>query len=153
MKSCKPGVFYPFPKSLLRYLLFLLVLVCLFGCKLPLEDFVGELGALPIHIELDSFLLAWEAEEPRIPELQSATKHFNIYYREPDQKKWNYIKSTSGFRLLITVSAVELGGYGTYELGVSEVLNNGRELDIHSSTDFSAKPAGGWYLVLTPPKE
>ncbi|WP_143305763.1 hypothetical protein [Marispirochaeta aestuarii] len=153
MKSCKPGGFYNFPDGLLRYLLFFFALIYLSGCKLPLEDFFGEMGALPVHLERDSFMLAWEAEEPRIPDLPSSIEHFNIYYRNPDQEKWNYIKSTSGFKLCITLSAVELGGYGTYELGVSEVLNNGRELDIHSSTDFSAKPAGGWYLVLTQPKE
>ncbi|WP_319477608.1 hypothetical protein [Marispirochaeta aestuarii] len=112
---------------------------------------MGTSGLSPIYIARDSFLIGWEAEKPQIDELPSSVSHFNIYYRKLFQKKWILLKSTCGFRLSTTISVADLGGYDSYELGVAEVLNNGKIMEIHSSSDTSARPAGGWYLVISPP--
>ena len=139
-------------KGLNKTLFLSILLVFLIaGCELSLDFLYDEIGATPVIIARDSFLLGWEAEDPDIPDLPSALHHFNIYTRELHSKRWILLKETAGFKLMTTLSVVEMGGYGSYELGIAEVLNNGTVEEIHSSMDFDARPAGGWYLIATEP--
>lgn len=115
------------------------------GCRNMLQ----QTGPLPIVVTRDFFLIAWDANEPSRPELPSSVSHFNIYYRELFSKRWILLDSTEGTsRRSTTISAGELVGNGRFEIGVQQAFCNGRTSEIHGSTDFSAKPAGGWYVLL-----
>lgn len=116
------------------------------GCSF----FFKSVGPLPIEIKSESFILAWEAEKVLIPDIPTAIKEFNIYYRKLNSEKWKLLKTVSKDSLQTTVSIFELSGYGDYEFGVQQVYNNEASSIIHKSTDFSAKPRGGWYLVVSP---
>ncbi|WP_319562183.1 hypothetical protein [Marispirochaeta sp.] len=151
MKIAVQSLLYRLLPLCYRYSLIVLTLALWTGCKLPLDFLADDSGPAPIYISRDSFMLAWEAEEPLIAELPSSVHHFNIYYRKLHEKKWRPLKSTGVFKVCSTISVMEMDGYGSYEIGIAEVLNNGTVREIHKSTDFTAKPAGGWYLIITEP--
>lgn len=114
------------------------------GCRNMLQ----QVGPVPIIITRDSFLIAWDAKGTDQPELPSAISHYNIYYRELYGKKWIFLNTTLKAGRTTTISVHELGGGSEYEIGVQQVFRNGRTSVIHGSTDFYAKPAGGWYVLL-----
>lgn len=106
-------------------------------------------GPVPITVSRDTFNLSWDADTATIPDLPSSTDHFNLYYRELNAKRWLFLKTTSDNRCMTTLSAAAFDGNNSYELGVQQVYKNGRSSEIHGSTDFDARPAGGWYLLLS----
>ncbi len=122
-----------------------------FGCDLFLDSLYDDIGATPVVIGRDAFALAWEAEEPAIPELPSAVNHYNLYARTLFSKEWELIQETDGFTQKTFLSVGRLGGSGSYELGIAEVLNDGTIGEVHSSLDFDARPVGGWYLKAVSP--
>ena len=124
----------------------LLFIINTLSCELSLDSLYDDIGATPVVIARDSFALAWEAEEPAIPELPSAVNHYNIYARTLFSKQWEFIKETDGFTQKISLSVGRIGGFGSYELGIAAVLNDGTIGEVHSSMDYDARPVGGWYL-------
>jgi len=124
-----------------------LVLLTGSGCSFFLQDS----GPVPITVSTSSFFIAWDADGESLIDLPSSTDYFKLYYRELFAKDWIFLKSTMGNRSMVTVTVAELEGNGNYEFGIEQVYNNGRSSEIHGSTDFSAKPAGGWYLIVSNP--
>lgn len=132
-----------------KIILFSLTLVLMInsGCSF----FLQNSGPMPITVSMSSFLIAWDAEDESLGDLPSSTSYYNLYYRELFSKDWILLKSTMGNRTMVTVTVSELDGNGNYEFGIEQVYRNGRTSEIHGSTDFSAKPAGGWYLIVETP--
>ena len=127
-------------------LLITLIISVYSGCSFFLKDS----GPVPITVYTASFLIAWDAEEESLNNLPSSTSHFNLFYRELFAKDWILLKSTEEENeKMITVNVSELEGIGNYEFGIEQVYRNGRTSEIHGSTDFTAKPAGGWYLIVS----
>ena len=136
----------PLVKFFFRFTI-ILILTINSGCTF----FFKNSGPLPIAVSTSSFLLAWDVDNESLTDLPSSTRYFNIYYRELFAKDWILLKSTNGNISSITVNDHEIEGSGNYEIGVEQVYKSGRTSEIHGSTDFSAKPAGGWYIVVSNP--
>lgn len=109
---------------------------------------VKSIGPVPIVVNKDSFLLVWNAEQSGIPDLPSSITGFELYYRGFGSSEWNQLRSIHRYNLRAFISVSDLDGYGSYEIGIRQVYKNGRTSDMHKSTDFNAKPTGGWYLVI-----
>jgi len=129
------------------YILLITLIISVYsGCSF----FLQNSEPIPITVSTSSFLIAWDAEEESLNNLPSSTSHFNLYYRELFAKDWILLKSTEeDNEKMITVNVSELEGSGNYEFGIEQVYRNGRTSEIHGSTDFTAKPAGGWYLIVS----
>lgn len=115
------------------------------GCSF----FFQNSGPVPITVSTSTFFIVWNSEEESLSDLPSSTDYFKLYYRELFAKDWILLKSTRGKQSRVMVSVFELEGNGNYEFGIEQVYRNGRSSEIHGSTDFSAKPAGGWYLNVS----
>jgi hypothetical protein len=122
-----------------------IVLMICSGCSFLLQSS----GPVPITVSSNYFLISWDAEEEILSELPSSTSYFNLYYRKLFAKDWIFLKSTYGNKNIVTVNVSELRGNDSYEFGIEQVYKNGRTSEIHGSTDFTAKPAGGWYLIVS----
>ncbi|TVR34716.1 MAG: hypothetical protein EA404_02075 [Spirochaetaceae bacterium] len=119
------------------------------GCPKPFGA-LGKTGPLQIAVQQEYLTLAWDHTPARIPETASAVMYFRLYYRE---------HGTRGRTMLAEVRAREAPTFmigadavlgtrqsGKYDFGVSSVTRSGNESAVHWSTDFEARPHGGWYL-------
>lgn len=128
----------PIPQLSVFFLLVLWV-IPLSGCSALL----GFGSALAItHVE-DTLQLAWDAEQGGIAGTPSATASFNVYYRRLGTLTWIFLQATGNSIPAATISRI---GYGKYEFAVETVSNDGKISAKHTSMDYSAWPAGGWYL-------
>ena len=130
------------PVSRIRVFLYIAAALVLSGCPLPLSS---SGGPLPYQYNKDALILAWDAEQTGIEGTLSATSHFDVYYRPYGKPVWIFIKSTPDFRNSISIMHDEVGD-GDFEFAVQAVYNSERTSDMHGSSDFSAWPAGGWYI-------
>lgn len=133
-------------KAITGFLLVILSGLALTGCRNPHGQTI--IGAVPIIVSNDTFFIGWDSQEPSIASLPSSINSFNLYYRELYGRDWIYLKTTRHYTDFIVLSSQDFAGDGEYEIGIEEVYFNGEKSTIHKSTDFSASPAGGWYLVL-----
>lgn len=124
------------------------------GCPKPFGA-LGKTGPLQFSVEQEHLTLAWDHTPARIAGTAAAVTHFRLYYRE---------HGTRGRTMLAEVRAREAPTFmigadavmgtrqsGKYDFGVSSVTAAGRESEIHWSTDFEARPNGGWYLKWSRP--
>jgi hypothetical protein len=114
-------------------------LITLVGCALA----TSPKGPLLIKYSQDTLVLAWDDEQDGIQGSPSTVAYFNIYFRSLGTMDWNYLSSTPDSNASVTIRRI---GDGKYEFAVQSVMNNGTKSELHSSAEFSASPAGGWYL-------
>ena len=76
------------------------------GCKPIFKDS----GPVSIKITSTTFTLAWDAEEPPLPNTPSATDYFKVYYREVNEKKWKLLRTTEDYSPQAMVFVDELKG-------------------------------------------
>ena len=127
-----------------RILLVIVVTVALMsltGCGFLLT----ASGPSPITVVGDLLSLSWDADQTSIPDTPSATAYFDLYYRRLGTLSWTHIHQTPDFRTAATILRGSLPP-GNYEFAVQAVYHNGRTSELHTSTDFTAWPPGGWYV-------
>ena len=108
--------------------------LCLQTCSLP------EAPAAPLRITAQTLTLAWDP-----PEAWGAmVRKYSLYFRQMNGSTWSKLGTSTS--TAFEVSQKSVGGNGTYVFGVSAILPDGSESPMHSSLDFSANPAGGWYV-------
>jgi len=138
-------------KTIIRYMLKCMMVI--FSTLLLLSscsNIFGNIGPLAVPIVTNSFILSWESGNSTLPGISSATEYFNIFYRDLYSKRTIFLEKTPDAECTKTFEVSELIGSGKYELGVQYVCKNGKTSEIHWSTDFDAKPAGGWYISINP---
>ena len=110
------------------------------SCRLPTS------GSAPIEVHSESITLHWQ---PADAAQVSSIIAYRVSYRLHPAGGWVQIAevpSSSAPELRVDHS---LPGDGTFDFGVSAIGPSGVESALHISTDPSADPAGGWYLVWT----
>jgi hypothetical protein len=117
---------------------FVLILV-LHGCGFP------KTGAAPIQVSSNSLDLEWDPPVDPGVLLPGQVLRYRVYSRHLDEGSWKYLKETAG-KTFVSITNAEVGGDGTYAFGVRSVSPDGVESPLHTSLDFSADPAGGWYV-------
>ena len=107
-------------------------------------------GPTPIVVRSESIELSWDATQPTTLGLSPAVDHYRVYYRTYATLEWVYLKPTSANETTTTITRPDLD-VGSYEFAVQEVYGDGTRSAIHGSSDFTAWPPGGWYLVWHEP--
>lgn len=123
-----------------------LSVLALGGCRWLLQ----EAGPVPIVVRSESVGLSWDPRDQTVPDLSSSVDHYRVYYRPYGTAQWVFLNATSGTETSTSITRGALD-FGTYEFGVREVYRNGSHSAIHGSSDFTAWPPGGWYLVWQEP--
>jgi hypothetical protein len=90
--------------------------------------------------------IAWDVSTSSIGGGRSPVSHYDLYCRQLGTGQWRFLKQQSGSEPHATISFAHMGE-GSYEIGIQEVHKDGNRSELHTSTDFSAWPPGGWYLV------
>lgn len=138
-----------FPAALLLGLALLLS-----GCPKPF-GFMKTSGPIEISLQQADLTLAWDHSGSSIPQSQSAITRYRLYFRELGDRHASMaaeVRAGENPTFMISADAV-LGSRlsGKYEFGVSSVTRSGDESPIHWSTDYSARPRGGWYVHWSKP--
>ncbi len=132
----------------------IIVLATLAGCIPPFSA-DGDIGALNIPINQAHVTIAWDHTPGRIPGNKSEITHFRLYVRDRRSGSWEQVaqvRARDNPTFLVSADAV-LGSRQKREIvfGVSSLNRRGSESSIHSSTDYEARPHGGWYVTWTRP--
>ncbi|MBN2656306.1 MAG: hypothetical protein JXR86_04540 [Spirochaetales bacterium] len=71
---------------------------------------------------------------------------YNLYFKIHGSPLWRSLDTVYNGtpRFSLSISRI---GEGSWDFGVSAVDSEGYESEIHSSLDYSADPAAGWYLT------
>lgn len=123
-----------------------LIVICLSSlvissCRLPMS------GSFPIRVTAESIDLAWDAppQQAAIPGTEVAI--YYVYFRKHGAGGWRLFTQVPAARNpSVTLSRLDFGE-GAYDFAVSAANLQGGESRLHSSTDASADPSGGWYLI------
>ena len=112
-------------------------------------------GPLQLKVNEADIRLAWDHSPGRKPETMASITHFRLYFRERGTRDWTRIaeiRARENPVFMVSADAV-LGSRSSrkVEFGVSSINNGGNESKIHASTDFEARPHGGWYVHWTKP--
>ena len=130
------------------------VSLVLSGCPKPFGP-VRSTGPLEIRLQQENLTLAWDHSGSAIPHSQSAVDRYRLYFREQGSRLATMVAEVrSPQNPTFMISADEVLGaraVGAYEFGVSSVTRRGEESPIHWSTDYSARPRGGWYVYWSKP--
>ncbi len=134
-----------------------LTAACLFvlvSCIPPFGN-SDKTGPLQLKVNEADIRLAWDHSPGRKPETKTSITHFRLYFRERGTRDWTRIaeiRARENPVFMVGADAV-LGSRSSrkVEFGVSSITKNGNESDIHASTDFEARPHGGWYVHWTKP--
>ena len=117
------------------------LLLLLSGCPLPTDS-----EATMLHIKSATLTLAWDPPvvNSHFPEYH--TSRYRLYYSEHNANNWLMLDEIPATRNPeITISHSTLGD-GVYDFAVSSVMSNGLESSFHTSLDWSANPASGWFV-------
>lgn len=114
------------------------------------QAILAQRGPARIVATGDTLTLSWDADQSAWPGSPSATEHFRVYVRPLGPGSWTFVRATQGFLPRITIHRFELAA-GDYEFAVQAVYNNGDRSTLHTSTDYSAWPPGGWYVQWDQP--
>ena len=110
------------------------------SCRLPTS------GSAPIEVHSESITLHWQPADPgQVPFIAA----YRVSYRAHPAGGWVRIAEvppSSAPQLRVDHSLL---GDGAFDFGVSAVGPSGVESALHISTDPSADPAGGWFLLWT----
>lgn len=123
-----------------------LLVLSLSGCRWMLSNS----GPVPVVVAADFFSLAWDSETAQLADQPSSVDHYNVYYRAYGTVDWVLLHATRGSRAGTTITSWELD-FGSYEFAVEEVYRDGSTSGMHGSSDFSAWPPGGWYVIWQAP--
>ena len=107
-------------------------------------------GPVPIVVRSDVIVIEWEADEPLLADATLGQLRYDVYYRTYGTLPWNYLHSTDGAETTTQIRQTELG-VGAFELAVEKILANKEKSDLHASSDFTAWPPGGWYVIWEAP--
>lgn len=134
-------------RALAAILLVVMTMATLGSCR---QLFGSDTGPLEVAASGAEVTLAWDpASTSQISETPSAVNHYKIYYRAYGSQGWASLGATDGPVTRYTISQDDLD-YGQWEFAVQSVRNDGRQSQMHSSSDFDAWPTGGWYLNWQP---
>ena len=123
-----------------------LLVLSLSGCRWMLSNS----GPVPVVVAADSLGLAWDADDAQLGNQPSSVDHYNVYYRAYGTADWLLLRATKGSSPGTTITSSELD-FGSYEFAVEGVYRDGSTSGMHGSSDFSAWPTGGWYVVWQAP--
>ncbi len=131
------------------------VLPLLLGGCIPPFGSSDRTGPLEIPIEQTSLTLGWDYSPGRVTQSGSTVESFRLYYRDRKSANWTSVATIEAREdpvFMISADAV-LGDNQTrkLEFGVSTLTADGTESRIHASTDFEARPHGGWYVHWSRP--
>ena len=116
------------------------------GCQWLMENS----GPVPIVVRSDRIILSWDSEGPAISGDVGVAVQYNVYYRSYGTLHWNYLHSTGDGETVTEISHTELE-HGDYEFAVEKMRTNDETSDLHASSDFTAWPPGGWYVIWEAP--
>jgi len=116
-------------------------LFLLSGCPGLFSSF----GPLPIEHTATMLILSWDNLEAGLEGTPSSVDHYDLFYRPLGMVSWVYVQSTPDAACTVSISQSRVG-YGKFEFAVQTVYRSGRKSELHTSTDFSAWPPGGWYV-------
>jgi len=123
-----------------------LLALSLSGCRWLLSNS----GPIPVVVAAESLGLAWDSNESQLPDQPSSVDHYNVYYRPHGTADWRFLHATEDDTAGTTIVSSELD-FGSYEFAVEVVYRDGTTSARHGSSDFSAWPTGGWYVVWQAP--
>lgn len=111
------------------------------GCNFP------AIGAPPIRAFSESIDLRWDppAEQSLVPGTDVFC--YYVYVRRHGIGGWRLIgqvpaSASPGIKLLHSDF-----GNGAFDFAVSSATSKGSESRLHASSDVTADPTGGWYLL------
>lgn len=125
-----------------RLVFIAIALITVAGCGI----FDGASGPRAIPVESPTLTIAWAP--PVAGRSEGAISAYRVYARARGSSIWRHLGSvepTAAPSFSITIGESSLG-YGSYELAVSTVARGGAESARHSSLDWDADPASGWYV-------
>ncbi len=131
------------------------VLPLILGGCIPPFGSSDKTGPLEIPVQRTDLTIGWDYSPRRVTQSGSTVERFKLYYRDRKSTDWTLvatIRARENPVFMISADAV-LGAHQTrkLEFGVSTVTAAGTESRIHASTDFEARPHGGWYVHWSRP--
>ena len=100
-----------------------------------------------ILIESDTLTLVWDPPDFDARTFVNPMEFYRIYYRELGYVSWYMIALIPGDEKTEYILHHSDFGNGMYEFAVDCVLSNGQASQLHSSSDHTARPIGGWYIL------
>ena len=101
---------------------------------------------LEIVVKGGDFSIAWDDDSFNISNNTNRTTSYKVYFRVHGSSDWQLLDEIEAEKNPSYKISEEDLEYGIYDLGVSSVIGNGDESEIHSSLDMSADPFCGWYI-------
>ncbi len=123
-----------------------LLVLSLSGCRWLLSNS----GPVPVVVAADSLGLAWDVDDAQLGDQPSSVDHYIVYYRVYGTADWVLLHATEDGSPGTTITSSMLD-FGSYEFAVEEVYRDRSASGMHGSSDFSAWPTGGWYVVWQAP--
>ena len=140
----------------LKIVFIMIASATLSGCIPPFNaDSDPGPGALNVPINRSDITIAWDHTPGRISGNRTEITHFRLYFRDRRTGNWEQVaqvRARENPTFMVSADAV-LGSQQKREVvfGVSSLDRRGDESSIHSSTDYEARPHGGWYVTWTRP--
>jgi hypothetical protein len=118
-----------------------MLIAALNGCELESS------GTSPIKASSAAITIAWDPPSVRYPSGPLALSVYRVYYRNHGDMEWLFYKEVPATENpQIKLPHADFND-GSFDFAVSAVNEMSIESPLHSSTDASAAPYGGWHLV------
>jgi hypothetical protein len=126
-----------------RLVLPVLFLICLAssGCSFLISDDYG------IRVVSKTITLQWDPPAGVFPYGPLAVSLYYVYFRPHGTLVWKFVCSVPPTENPSIQLKQSNFGNGSYDFGVSSHTFSGVESTLHSSTDATARPFGGWYII------